>query len=53
MPGVISDDQPGDEYHTTTDQGSDDVANLDDVSSDGAYFTAHVPNQEGVPSMMY
>jgi hypothetical protein len=52
-PGVISDDQPGDEYRTTTDQGSDDVANLDDVSSDGAYFTAHVPNQGGVPSAMY
>jgi hypothetical protein len=53
MLGVISDNQPGDKYHTTTDQGSDDVANLDDVSSDGAYFTAHVSNQGGVPSAMY
>ena len=53
MLGVISDDQPSDEYCTTTDQGSDNVANLDDVSSDGAYFTAHVPNQGGEPSTMY
>jgi len=36
MPGVISNDQPDDEYHCTSDQALDDVPNLQDVSSGDA-----------------
>jgi len=35
MPGVISNDQPDDEYRCTSDQALDDVPNLQDVSSGG------------------
>lgn len=48
MPGVISNSHPGDEYRCPSDQALDDAPNMDDVSSGGASFMAHVSKQGSI-----
>ena len=51
MPEVISDDQPGNESRLTTNQESEDVPELGEVSSSGATSTTCVPNSGDIFSL--